>query len=233
MVLDTAVYHPTLTKLVKFLDKTAGRDKAFRLAQYLVRFLAFYSKQCGVPAEVVQLFKTLQANFTFIRKGLRFLKPLNHLQDAVKAFDNRLSDPVLRATATIKQLAYLVYLTFDGITFFKLLGLISAKRLTKLPKYANYFWFLGLIAGLVNDLRKIAIASSKLQSSDEKDDDKRAKVLALEKYAATKRLAWDCLDFYIVLNNLNYLNGSEGSIGLAGTITSLMGFQDVWDGIKI
>jgi len=231
MVADTLVYHPTLKKLIKYLDSTAGREKSFRLIQYLVRFLAFNAAQKGL-FDLAKLFKSIQSQAAFIRKGLRFLKPLNHVHDAAKAFDNKLSDPVIRATVVLKNLAYVGYLSLDSIAWFKLASLVSNKSFAKAPKIANWFWFVGLIAGLINDLRKISITSNKLQSLDEKDAEK-SKSIELEKFKATKRLLWDSCDFFIVLNNLKFLNYDEGAVGLAGTITSLFGVQDVWSNTKI
>ncbi|CCH42675.1 Peroxisomal membrane protein 11B [Wickerhamomyces ciferrii] len=231
MVVDTIVYHPTLKKLIKYLDTTAGREKSFRLVQYLVRFLAFHAATRG-SSELAKLFKALQGHAAFIRKGLRFLKPLNHVQDAAKAFDNKLSDSIIRSTVVLKNLAYVGYLSLDSIAWFKLAGLVSNKTFPKAPKYANWFWFVGLVAGLVNDLRKISVTSSKLQSLDEKDSEK-SKAIELENYKATKRLVWDSFDFFIVLNNLKFLNYDEGAVGLAGTITSIFGVQDTWNNTKI
>lgn len=234
MVADTVVYHPSLRKLIKYLDSTAGREKSLRLVQYLVRFLSFYAAQRGL-GELAKLFKGLQGQAAFVRKALRFLKPLNHLQDAAKAYDNKLTDHVIRSTVVLKNLAYIGYLSLDSVAWFKMLGLVSGKTLPKAPKWANWFWFVGLVAGLANDLRRISIATSKLQAIDaieEKDADK-SKPLSLEKAKAQKRLVWDACDFFIVLNNLGFLHYSEGAVGLAGTITSIFGVQDIWGSTKI
>lgn len=232
MVADTVVYHPTLKKLIKYLDSTAGREKSLRLVQYLVRFLAFHVAQQGLP-DLAKLFKSLQGQATFIRKALRFLKPLNHLHDAAKAYDNKLSDQIIRATVVLKNLAYVGYLSLDSVAWFKLLGLVGPKTLPKAPKWANWFWFIGLVAGLVNDFRKISITTSKLQSLDSEKDDEKSKTLEVEKYKAEKRLVWDACDFFIVLNNLGFLHYNEGAIGLAGTITSVFGVQDIWAATKV
>jgi hypothetical protein len=229
MVADTLVYHPTLRKLTKYLDSTAGREKSLRLVQYLVRFLSYYALQKGLP-ELSRLFKSLQGQAAFIRKALRFLKPLNHIQDAAKAYDNKLSDSIIRTTVVAKNLAYVGYLSLDSIAWLKLLGLVSPKTLTKAPKWANWFWFIGLVSGLINDLRKLSITSSKLQSVEEKDD---AKPLVAERQKTQKRLLWDLSDFFIVLNNLGFLHYNEGAIGLAGTLTSVFGVQDVWAATKV
>lgn len=232
MVADAAIYHPTLRRLIKYLDTTAGREKTLRLIQYLVRFLAFQTAQRGLP-DLSKLFKSIQAQATFVRKTLRFLKPLNHLHDAAKAYDNKLTDHVIRSSVVVKNLAYAGYLTLDSIAWFKLLGIMTPKKYPEAARYANWFWFFGLVAGLVNDLRKISITSSKLQSLDSEKGDEKVKQLAAENYKASKRLVWDSCDFFMVLNNLGFLHYSEGAVALAGTITSIFGVQDLWNGTQI
>lgn len=248
MVCDTLVYHPTITRLIKFLDTTAGREKALRLLQYLCRFLAVQQSSA--------LAKGLQVQFTMVRKILRFLKPLNHLQAASKFYDNKLNgDDILRVGNVIKNLAYAGYLTFDQINLLRILKLVPVTQFTgmKVPKLANWFWFVGLISGLVMDVRNIHTSQTKIltiaskassvspDGSDvEKPSDaqfaeetKAAYVTACkQRYAAIRRLVWDSFDTFIVLNNLGYLSSSEDSIGLAGVVTSLLGLEDLWKGTK-
>ena len=104
MVCDAVVYHPTLTKLIQFLNNTAGREKVLRLLQYLVRFLAVQYKS--------GLNRQLQSEFTTVRKVLRFLKPLNHIQEAAKLYDNKIApDQWIRWLSVIKNIGYIGYLT--------------------------------------------------------------------------------------------------------------------------
>lgn len=228
MVVDSLVYHPTVTKLVKFLDSSPKREKVFRLLTYLSRFLGFYAFKKGYPKETIELFANLKVNFTFIRKAMRFLKPISHLQVASKAYDNKLMDPILQLTTIIRNLAYAGYLTVDGVIFLKLLGVINAKKYPNLPKYASRFWLAGLIAGLINSLR--IIFSLNDYENQEDDNEKEVDAIAIKNklYQAKRKLVWDLLDTFIALNSLNILHFTEGDIGVAGTITSLMGLKDLW-----
>ena len=203
MVADTLIYHPTLNKLIRFLDSTPKREKAFRLVAYLSRFLSYYLQRTGYPRLVVQQFLDLKQHATFIRKGLRFLKPLNHLQTASKAYDNKLQDSVLQGTTVVRNLAYASYLSLDTITWFKMLGL----------------------AGVVNSLRTLRLNAARLASADEKTD---AKAISDKIYQAKRKLVWDLLDSFICLNTLNFLHFTEGDVGFAGVITSIMGLRDLW-----
>lgn len=225
MVADSIVYHPTVTKFIKFLDSTPKREKSFRLVAYLSRFLSYYLQRKGFSAETVLLFVNLKLHVTMIRKGLRFMKPLNHLQTASKAYDNKLTDHVLRTTTVVRNVAYAGYLGLDLITWFKMLGFIDKKKYTTVSTWASRFWLLGLVAGVVNSTRTYKINSAKLAVADEKVD-----VEALDKkiFLAKRKLVWDFLDMFICLNTLNYLHFTEGDVGFAGTITSIMGLRDLW-----
>ncbi|CUM65648.1 uncharacterized protein PRCAT00003296001 [Priceomyces carsonii] len=225
MVADAVVYHPTLTKLIKFLDSTPKREKCFRLVAYLSRFLSYYLQRQGFSTDIVQLFKNLKVDVTFIRKGMRFLKPLNHLETAAKTFDNKLMDPVLLSTTVIRNLAYAGYLSLDSITWFKMLGLIDSKKFTSVPKLSSRFWLIGLIAGVINSLRTLKISYKQLEDANEKTD---LTAVGKKIYAAKRKLIWDFLDMFIALNSLDILHFTEGDIGLAGTITSIMGLRDLW-----
>lgn len=224
MTLDAVVYHPTYTKTLKFLESGPKREKSFRLVAYLSRFLAYYAQRQGYPLDTVTKFLNLKTHATFIRKGLRFLKPLNHLEVATKLYDQK--NVEFRWPNIIRNLAYAGYLTLDGVVFFKLLGLVSPKRFPNISKYASYFWLTGLIAGLVGSIQKLASFAaykSKAESTDEKLKSVNAQV-----YQTKRKLVWDSLDAFIALNSLGYLHFTEGDIGLAGTITSLLGLTDLW-----
>lgn len=223
MVADTLVYHPTVTKFIKFIDSTPKREKCFRLVAYLSRFLAYYLQKQGFTADVVKKFADLKQHATFIRKALRFLKPLNHLQAASKAYDDKVGDCVLNSTTVVKNLGLAGYLTLDIITWFKMMGLVDKKKFLLVPVWSVRCWLAALIAGVVNSLRSYKINSAKM--ADEKAD-----TAALKKklFTAKRKLVWDSLDIFICLNILNYLNFSEGDIGFAGTITSIMGLRDLW-----
>ena len=229
MVADSIIYHPTFAKSIRFLDSTPKREKCFRLVAYLSRFLSYYLQRQGFSGDIVKIFKDLKGHVTFIRKGLRFLKPLNHLQTAAETFDNKLMDPILQNTTVIRNLCYAGYLSLDSITWFKMMGLIDPKKMTKVPTYASRFWLFDLIAGVINSLRTYKINSAKLESGDEKVD---VEAVNAKLYKAKRKLVWDLLDMFIALNTLNYLHFTEGDVGLAGTLTSIMGLRDMWAATK-
>ncbi|KAI3403065.1 PEX11 [Candida oxycetoniae] len=231
MVADSITYHPTLTKLVKFWDSTPQREKSFRLLAYLSRFLSYYCYRKGYSKELIDMFANLKNQFSFIRKGMRFFKPVTHLQAASRAYDNKLLDPVLQFTTIVRNLSYAAYLGFDGLIFGKMLGLVNKSRVPDAATWASRFWLLGLAAGIINSLRIIYSLSSYERSSTSSADEKnQADINDVNNklYIAKRKLVWDLLDSFIALNTLNFLHFTEGDIGLAGVLTSLMGLEDQW-----
>ncbi|SCU84162.1 LADA_0D00210g1_1 [Lachancea dasiensis] len=233
MVCDTLIYHPSVFRLVSLLDSTAGREKVLRLLQYLCRFLGYQYSSI--------LAKKLQAEFTTVRKILRFLKPLNHLQAASKFYDNKITnDNVVRWCNVLKNLAYAGYLTLDQINLLRILRLVPATKITgvKVPKWANWCWLAGLVSGLALDLRKLQVSQDRIRAltakGDHSVDEKHSTAVEVashysDRSAALKRLLWDSLDTFIVMNNLKFIDSPDGSIGLAGVATSLFGLQGVWE----
>ncbi|EJS41806.1 pex11p [Saccharomyces arboricola H-6] len=233
MVCDTVVYHPSVTRFVKFLDGSAGREKILRLLQYLARFLAVQNSSV--------LARQLQIQFTTVRKFLRFLKPLNHLQAAAKFYDNKLaSDNVVRVCSILKNIFFAAYLSLDQINLLRILKLIPVTALTgkKVPRWSNWCWLFGLLSGLVMDLRKIQTshvqiatflnANSQNQAGEKEDHKKALGKAYQDRYASLRRLFWDATDSFIVLNNLGYLSSNEEYVALSGVVTSILGMQDMW-----
>lgn len=234
MVCDTIVYHPTITKFISLLNKTAGREKILRLLQYLTRFLAVQYKS--------GLSRQLQVEFGTVRKLLRFFKPLNHVQDAARLYDNKIApDQWIRWLSIIKNLGYVGYLSLDQINLLRILKLVKPTPFTakRVPRLTNWFWFVALIAGLCSDLRnlytsqrKIAAALVHEEEGPEKSESEKLNTFYNQRFAAFRRLIWDSIDTFIVLNNLQFLRNDESSVALVGVATSVFGLQDLWKATK-
>lgn len=227
MVADSVVYHPTLGKLISFLDNGAGREKCLRLLQYLARFLAAQT--------LSPLAKSLQSQFGTVRKFLRFLKPLNNLQAAAKLYDNKLtSDAIIRIFNIIKQISYAGYLSLDQINLFRILRVVPATRFTGkvVPRIANWCWFSALVSGMICDVRQVRLSQSKITALGSNDEKKLLSKAYKDRYAASRKFVWNAADLFMVLNNLGYLKNQDGYVALAGVFTSLFGLQDTWRAAK-
>lgn len=232
MVADCLVYHPTITKVITFLEASAHREKSLRLFAYLSRFLSYYCYKKGYPKETIELWNGLKQHLSLIRKAMRFLKPVSHLQTAAKTFDNKLLDPVLQTTSILRSLAYAGYLTFDGLILLRMLGIIDKKKYPNMAKHASRFWLFGLIVGILNSLRIIQCYRTTSATTADADDEEKAneakQANAIKVYKAKRKLVWDLLDAFIAANSLDILHFTEGDVGFAGVITSILGLQDMW-----
>lgn len=172
MVCNTFVYHPWITHLIKFLDTTAGREKLLRFLQYFSRLLSFSLN--SVKA------RSLQLQFLLIRKVLRFLKPLNHIQLASRLYDNKLSnqDSLIRYSQIWRNIFLCLYLSLDQINLLRLLKILPYNNATisnnknnksneliqfKIPRWANYCWFFSILSGIVSDLKTIQNSDTELE----------------------------------------------------------------------
>lgn len=159
---------------------------------------------------------------------MRLLKPLEHIANIGKTLDT--STGVSRWAGSLKELSFVFYLFFDLIIFLKRLKVVGPKTIPKAALYGARIWAVGVSFGVINDLAKIYSGYKSLkalQVRGEKDY-KNSQAIEASLYSAKRRLGWDLLDLYVSLNLANVLNSNEGSVALAGTITSLMGLEDVW-----
>ncbi|KAH3898659.1 related to Peroxisomal membrane protein PMP27 [Saccharomycodes ludwigii] len=211
MVCDSLVYHPVLSKLIRLLDTNNGREKILRLLQYLNRLLF---DSTGNP-----LNKKLQQNFALIRKVLRFLKPLTNLQLLAKTWDSAVTatnTTQIKILTAAKHFFYGGYLFLDQITLLNALNVVNLNqtKAKKVARYTNWCWLFGLTSNLLLSLNKIIQLPS---------DDTQSK-----NNSVYKRIAWDSLDLFVVLNNLKFLNTDDANVALAGLTTSVFGVEDLW-----
>lgn len=225
MVCDTVIYHPTLSKLINFLDNGAGREKVLRLLQYLSRFLAAQT--------LSPLAKALQLQLSTVRKFLRFLKPLNNIQNACRLYDNKLTgDGAIRIFSIIRQLSYAGYLTLDQINLFRILRVIPTTNVTgkKVPKWCNWCWLIALVSGMLAEIRQVRLSQSRISAltQDETIEKDLLSKSYKDRYTASRKFVWNAIDCFMVLNNLGFLHYQDGYVSLAGVFTSLFGLQDTW-----
>ncbi|KAL6951062.1 hypothetical protein ACO0QE_000355 [Hanseniaspora vineae] len=242
MVADLLIYHPVLTRLIKLLDSVQGREKVLRLLQYVNRVLY----NCTGNS----LNKQLTLQFALCRKILRFLKPLNNLQAASKAFDTYFwkNANMLKRTSTAENLVNIVkiakILSYGGYLFldqFNLLKMLNVCHFTpqtskNLTRYTNLCWFYGLASSLLITCYEIKnapkLVAKKTDAAATEDSSSLIVKNGDQKWNSVlgsyKRLAWDLLDMFVVLNNLKQLSSDDTNVALAGVTTSLLGIQDIW-----
>lgn len=236
--IELLVQHPLYKHLLKFAQSAEGREKILRLLQYLTRFLRYWKFRAILSPQFAALLPSLQASFTLCRKPLRVLKPLNHLNLFTSCINDKLSDPVLRYSEAIKQFGLFWFFTFDTIVWLKMLGLVGgrgvneslgqSKWVVNAGKYSAMMWCLGLLGGLVKNLKQFHVLLLRRLNEDKTEITPKVRIIQpFEKVC--KDFIKNVLDFVIAFNLYKNKGYNDGIIGSFGTITSILAIQDIWN----
>ncbi|KAH8590587.1 peroxisomal biogenesis factor 11 [Bisporella sp. PMI_857] len=230
MVADALIYHPSVTHYLKFVATTVGRDKVLRTIQYFARFYAWYLfRTNGTPAEIAP-WEAIKKQFGLIRKGMRLGKNIEHFKAASIAADNKSLDPVLKYCAVGRQLGYAGYLSLDALTFLDVAGIRKSPNTKRLAQEAYRFWFIGILFSTASDLYSLYGLRAQQQKLDKKDGESvvASKRIENERASVTKQLIQDLCDLVVPAAALGYANFDDGFVGLAGTVSSLIGVHSQW-----
>lgn len=229
-----------------------GRDKVLRTLQYFSRFLAWYLYRTNHPATTVAIFDAIKKNFGSVRKAMRIGKFVEHFKAAAVAADSKSLEPVLKSLAVGRQLGYAVYLSLDALCYVDQSGIYKFSAGARLQKEAYRAWFAGLACNVVAGvytLYNLNLLAKKQQS--EADAEKKVEEKKLEKYVSTfrtvpARYVWandvvnreraatqlqlvsDLCDLTVPTSAIGLMSFDDGIVGLAGTVSSLIGLQAAW-----
>ncbi|KAL7417675.1 peroxisomal biogenesis factor 11 [Mrakia frigida] len=225
--------HPQLTKALKVLSTTVGRDKTYRLIQYFSRIIAFHLLRSGRKQDALK-FDGLKGGLGILRKGLRIGKPLEHVQSAVKlsaqgpkvGLSGGASGAaeVERLVQICRQVAYAGYLSTDMVLYLQSIKFLSLPpaKLTQTATISNRLWLSGIVLSVVSGMAGLVRVRKEAQRLalvvDEKaeGDRTKSKALSAQKTALNNQLLLDSLDFFIPANNLGYTHLSDGTVGAVG-----------------
>lgn len=144
--------------------------------------------------------------------------------------DNKSLDPVLRYCAVGRQLGYFAYLTFDSLAFLDASGIYRFAAGPKLAAEASRAWFVGLLFSLVGGtytlytLRERERGIMKTIAEGKMEGER----LVRERKATVTQLISDVCDAAIPASALGYVQLDDGVVGLAGTVSSLIGLKATW-----
>ncbi|KAG2417438.1 hypothetical protein HFD88_008657 [Aspergillus terreus] len=235
MVADALLYHPALAHYLRFVATTVGRDKLLRTLQYFSRFYAWYLYRTNRPQSSIEPFNAIKKQFGTTRKILRIGKFIEHLKAAALAADNKSPiDPVLRYLAVGRQLGYAGYLTLDTITVVDAIGVRKLASAKRLQEHAYRAWMSGLVCSAIAGVYTIWRLQEKEKTIDRKEGEGVVEAKKLEKYvlweraAARIQLISDVCDLTVPLSALGVSALDDGLVGIAGTVSSLIGVWSQW-----
>ncbi|KAG6885443.1 hypothetical protein C0993_001523 [Termitomyces sp. T159_Od127] len=243
-VASQLILHPVVSRSLKYTSTTVGRDKAYRAVQYFARFFAWYLLNKGHKLDAAR-WNALKSHLGTARKLMRLGKPIEHLQSALRA--SLTSDPALEQIFAIaRQLGYFGYLSYDALIWANNVKFVNfdPQFAKKLSKTSSQLWLAGILFSLAGGILKtirLARESRKLQAGDsygEKDisaENQREARLSSVKAAQSKarrQFITDALDVWLPATGAGLTNINEGTLGIIGLITSLLGAQAQWKAVN-
>ncbi|EDN09874.1 peroxin 11 [Histoplasma capsulatum] len=234
MAATDLAHHPTVAHYLRFVATTVGRDKILRTLQYFSRFYAWYLYRTNYPQASIAPFEAVKKQFALTRKLLRFGKNVEHFKAAAVLLDSRsptaTADPVLKYLGIGRQLGYAIYLSFDMVLYLDSAGVRKMANAKKLQARALKAWMAGLVCSAVSGLYSMWMLKEREKAVNKKDGESvvEGKMIEKERTAVLTQLVSDFCDLTIPSTSLGYINLDDGIIGLAGTVSSLIGVRTAW-----
>ncbi|KIM48082.1 hypothetical protein M413DRAFT_439792 [Hebeloma cylindrosporum] len=238
------IFHPAVSQALKFGGTTTGRDKTYRAIQYFARFYAWHLFNKGDSQEAARWI-ALKGHLGTARKLMRLGKPIEHLQAALRAtFSAGPGEEIV--TTIARQLSYFGYLTYDAIVWAHSIKLVtlSPEMAKKVAKRAFQFWFAGITFSLIHGVFKAARLAKEAKSLQEsrvwgekdlaEEAARETRLSAVDSARKNNRqqLTMDLLDIWIPATGAQLLNINEGTLGILGLISSLMGAKTQWKAVN-
>jgi len=227
--MSTSLVADNYNRFLRLLETTNGRDKTVRLLQYGSRFLSWWLLNQSKP-ELAKRFSNLESHSSLSRKVFRLLKSLSYVQAAWKTMGQE-EDSVVQSTGVVQNICLALWLYYDHIIWAAKIGLVQ-KDVAPQTRKANIFWLIAMIMGIVksayqlNITQQLSLSTQKPEALDALNKRKQEYVLELLR---------NLLDVPIPLTALNQQAAAAiptGIVGLCGTITSIIGMQQVWSKTK-
>jgi len=238
------VFHPAVNQSLKFTATTVGRDKIYRAVQYFARFYAWYLLSKGEKVDVAR-WNALKSHLGTARKLMRVGKPVEHLQAALRnAFAP--APPIEAITSVARQLAYFAYLSYDVAVWANAIKFINLAPETakRVAKTSAQFWFAGIVFSLLNSLLKssrLSVEGKKLKEAsrwgekdlaDEAAREARLEVVQAAQKSTKRQLTIDLLDICLPATGAGLISVNEGTLGLLGLASSILGAQNQWRSVN-
>lgn len=213
---------PVLTFLT-WLEATQGRDKLYRFIQYFSKYVIHIMKQHHVSADIITRVSKGASAVGLTRKLMRVFRSLEYFNDALGA--TAISDDLERFLQVMKSISLGIWLVMDHVQWMHKAGYITVQTIKTIDNIHSQAWFIGLLCGAIvstyklkklNDERNALTNTSKAESIDQA---RQKQMMGVVKNG---------LDMIIPAQRLGWVPVSDGTVGLCGTITSVIGIIDTW-----
>jgi peroxin-11B len=201
-------------RFLKWLKKTEGRDKLYRLVAYGSKIPIHLLKTNGGDKDLIDRLSKGAKSVGQTRKLMRMFRSLEFIQDLLKAV--QVKDPISRVLTVLKSTSLAIWMLVDHYQWMGKAGYLKLENEKRLAQIHSKAWFYGLLAGLLNEAYKLHLSVN----SEKRDSEKE--------FQTKKKLAKSGLDIIVPMQRLEWLNVSDGWVGFCGTLTSLMGIYDTF-----
>jgi peroxin-11B len=162
-------------------------------------------------------------------------------------------DKIAQYLQLLRQIGYGGYMFFDTMTVLDAMGVKKEPRAKSVQATAYRFWLAGLVASALSGIYNTYKLREKAKTVDEKDAEAKVEKVKITRYvqrrerrflhfpaqrdtdskrrqqqAVTIQLVSDLCDLTVPSTALGYANFDDGLIGLAGTLSSLLGVYGAW-----
>jgi peroxin-11B len=197
-----------LSRFLKWLQKTEGRDKLYRLIAYGSKIPIYILTTYYRNPILLQRLQKGASQIGLSRKLFRFFRSVQFIQDFLKANSTDLVDLTL---TRIKAMSLGIWMAMDHFQWLHKVGYITLPNQKTINTVHSKAWFVGLFVGLVQNLYQL-------------QTNKNSKNPSKWKRGVLK----NGLDLIIPAQRLGWVNVHDGIVGCCGTITSIMGIQDTY-----
>jgi len=165
-----------------------------------------------------------------IGKFVEHFKAASELYDARAKIRANGGDQVVQYLQIVRQLGYGFYLTLDTLTVLDAAGIKKSVNAKNLQQQAYKAWFVGLLASAIAGLYSNYQLMQRAKTIDEKDGEGKVEGKKIERQRTITniQLVSDLCDLTVPSSALGYATFDDGIVGLAGTVSSLLGVYGVW-----
>ncbi|WVR06994.1 hypothetical protein IAU60_004032 [Kwoniella sp. DSM 27419] len=251
-----AILHPKLSQSLAVLATTIGRDKAYRLIQYIARLLAWSFLKRG-NVEAAARWEGLKTGFATGRRVMRLFRPAEFLQSAMNLAQRPVTSlkgpgQIAHLAQIGRQLGYAGFFTADMMVWLGQIRFLrfDKEKLARFQRLTFKCWLAGIVCSLISsssslvklraDSRRFALSAevARREGKEGKGPDELAqaeterrekgRALLAQRQSILSQLIIDSCDVWIPATGLGYANASEGTLGALGAITSWMSLQAQW-----
>ncbi|GAM18062.1 hypothetical protein SAMD00019534_012370, partial [Acytostelium subglobosum LB1] len=236
-----------IESLVKLFAQTAGKDKLAKILQYGAKLFGHMCQQ-RKKAEWTGIWKKIETSAGGARKVWRLGNTFSEQQKILQIIKAGNVFQILNLLALCRQTGMYFYWVFDHLVWTTSVG-VTKLDTAKLSWYSSVSWFIGLLCSIIIDIqtlnltikkeRQLIVALTSAPTPQQEGDSAIVPVdntkLKAELTTVQKKkneLYLNCIkngaDSIVAANLLKFYQTSQGTVGMAGLVSAIIGGYQMW-----